>query len=50
MTHDLTAAENSSLGASPEQVRTAARPAGVDTALDALPHGHDTLLSNRFLD
>ncbi|MGW2221398.1 ABC transporter ATP-binding protein [Nonomuraea sp. NPDC001684] len=51
--YDFTAAENislGSLGASPEQVRTAARLAGVDTALDALPHGYDTLLSNRFLD
>ncbi|QYC42073.1 Alpha-hemolysin translocation ATP-binding protein HlyB [Nonomuraea coxensis DSM 45129] len=51
--YDFTAAENISLGAlgaSPEQVRAAARLAGVDTALERLPYGYDTLLSKRFLD
>ncbi|NUR83886.1 MAG: ATP-binding cassette domain-containing protein, partial [Nonomuraea sp.] len=51
--YDFTAAENIALGsldASPEQVRAAARLAGVDAALERLPYGYATLLSSRFLD
>lgn len=51
--YDFTAAENielGNLGADPEQLRAAARLAGIDEALSKLPHGYDTLLSRRFHD
>ncbi|MFC4107964.1 ABC transporter ATP-binding protein [Micromonospora zhanjiangensis] len=55
MAYDLSAAENIGLGdparlANRRAIRQAARNAGVDEALDALPRGFDTLLSRSFLD
>ncbi|HET9650272.1 MAG TPA: ABC transporter ATP-binding protein [Microlunatus sp.] len=50
----LTAAENIAVGRvadSPDadQVRSAARSAGIETAIDELPHGFDTVLSRTFV-
>lgn len=49
----LTGTENISIGRvgapqDPERVRSAARSAGAEAALDALPHGFDTVLSRLF--
>ncbi|GIH67165.1 ABC transporter ATP-binding protein [Microbispora siamensis] len=54
MTYDLTARENIGVGRLDAlgdlgAIRRAARPAGVDDALAALPHGYDTLLSRIFV-
>ncbi|MEH0828183.1 MULTISPECIES: ABC transporter ATP-binding protein [unclassified Micromonospora] len=55
MPYDLTAGENiavgdlSALGES-ERLRRAARHAGIDDALTALPRGYDTLLTRVFFD
>ncbi|MGW8556693.1 ABC transporter ATP-binding protein [Streptomyces tubercidicus] len=53
MHYDLTAAENIAVGDvraldDRPRLRAAARQAGVDRTLDALPHGFDTLLSRIF--
>ncbi|MET8281495.1 ABC transporter ATP-binding protein [Micromonospora sp. NPDC005174] len=55
MPYDLSAAENIALGDlsardDPERLRTAARHAGIDDALAALPRGYDTLLTRIFFD
>ncbi|GAA2216074.1 ABC transporter ATP-binding protein [Nonomuraea monospora] len=53
MDYDLTAAENILLGdltADGEQVRDAARRAGVHETVTALPRGYDTMLSRLFGD
>ncbi|WP_410821481.1 ABC transporter ATP-binding protein [Micromonospora sp. 050-3] len=55
MPYDLSAAENIALGDlaardDPERLRTAARYAGIDDALTALPRGYDTLLTRIFFD
>ncbi|MET7962630.1 ABC transporter ATP-binding protein [Micromonospora zamorensis] len=55
MPYDLSAAENIALGDlgarnDPERLRTAARHAGIDEALTALPRGYDTLLTRIFFD
>ncbi|MEV4299750.1 ABC transporter ATP-binding protein [Microbispora rosea] len=54
MTYDLTARENVGVGrleslGDLDAIRRAARPAGVDDALAALPYGYDTLLSRIFV-
>jgi ATP-binding cassette subfamily B protein len=53
VTYDLTAAENIGLGDlahlhDRDRVRAAASLARVDAAIEALPHGYDTLLSREF--
>ncbi|MEU1840737.1 ABC transporter ATP-binding protein [Micromonospora chersina] len=53
MPYDLTAAENIAVGDltahdDPDRLRAAARQAGVDGVLAALPHGYDTLLTRIF--
>ncbi|MET8911331.1 ABC transporter ATP-binding protein [Micromonospora sp. NPDC004551] len=53
MPYDLTATENIAVGDltardDPDRLRAAARQAGVDGALAALPHGYDTLLTRIF--
>ncbi|MGW5559220.1 ABC transporter ATP-binding protein [Micromonospora sp. NPDC003944] len=55
MPYDLSAAENIALGDlsardDPERLRAAARDAGIDDALAALPRGYDTLLTRIFFD
>ncbi|MGV9212719.1 ABC transporter ATP-binding protein [Micromonospora sp. RB23] len=55
MPYDLSAAENIALGDlsardDPERLRAAARHAGIDDALAALPRGYDTLLTRIFFD
>ncbi|MGW0218121.1 ABC transporter ATP-binding protein [Micromonospora chokoriensis] len=55
MPYDLSAAENIALGDlsardDPERLRVAARYAGIDDALTALPRGYDTLLTRIFFD
>ncbi|WP_330468067.1 ABC transporter ATP-binding protein [Micromonospora zamorensis] len=55
MPYDLSAAENIALGdlgarEDPERLRTAARHAGIDDTLTALPRGYDTLLTRIFFD
>ncbi|MFI6270856.1 ABC transporter ATP-binding protein [Micromonospora zamorensis] len=55
MPYDLSAAENIALGDlgardDPERLRTAARHAGIDDTLTALPRGYDTLLTRIFFD
>ncbi|MGW4680240.1 ABC transporter ATP-binding protein [Micromonospora taraxaci] len=55
MPYDLSAAENIALGDlsardDPERLRAAARYAGIDDALTALPRGYDTLLTRIFFD
>ncbi|MFG1779098.1 ABC transporter ATP-binding protein [Micromonospora sp. NPDC049051] len=55
MPYDLSAAENIAVGDlrardEPERLRTAARQAGIDEALTALPRGYDTLLTRIFFD
>ncbi|MEU0551827.1 ABC transporter ATP-binding protein [Micromonospora sp. NPDC005979] len=55
MPYDLSAAENIALGDlgardDPERLRAAARHAGIDDALAALPRGFDTLLTRIFFD
>ncbi|MFG1701368.1 ABC transporter ATP-binding protein [Nonomuraea sp. NPDC049309] len=53
MDYDLTAAENIRLGdlaAGPDEVREAARRAGVHDTIAALPRGYDTMLSRLFGD
>jgi ATP-binding cassette subfamily B protein len=49
----LTAAENIAIGridssAEPDRIRSAARAAGAESSLDALPHGFETVLSRMF--
>ncbi|EXG82801.1 ABC transporter ATP-binding protein [Cryptosporangium arvum] len=53
MSYDLSAAENVGLGDvaaldDEERIRAAARRAGIDAALDGLPHGYRTMLSRTF--
>ncbi|MBD0746626.1 multidrug ABC transporter permease [Streptomyces sp. CBMA152] len=51
MCYDLTAAENivlADVGAERTRLGTAARDAGIDAALTALPDGYDTLLSRTY--
>ncbi|MGV9809120.1 ABC transporter ATP-binding protein [Micromonospora chersina] len=53
MPYDLTATENIAVGDltardDPDRLRAAARQAGVDGVLAALPHGYDTLLTRIF--
>ncbi|WP_190112403.1 ABC transporter ATP-binding protein [Streptomyces cinnamoneus] len=53
MDYDMTVSENIAQGdldalGDPGRIRTAARRAGVDDTLAALPHGYDTLLSRIF--
>ncbi|MEU8423888.1 ABC transporter ATP-binding protein [Micromonospora sp. NPDC048835] len=55
MPYDLSAAENIALGDlsardDPERLRAAARDAGIDDVLTALPRGYDTLLTRIFFD
>ncbi|SCL73733.1 ABC transporter ATP-binding protein [Micromonospora peucetia] len=55
MPYDLSAAENIALGDldardDPDRLRAAARQAGIDEALTALPRGYDTLLTRIFFD
>ncbi|MEV4659925.1 ABC transporter ATP-binding protein [Micromonospora sp. NPDC049301] len=55
MPYDLSAAENIALGDlsardDPERLRAAARHAGIDEALTALPRGYQTLLTRIFFD
>jgi ATP-binding cassette subfamily B protein len=55
MCYDLSAAENIGIGDlsaldDPARLRAAARLAGIDERLAALPHGYDTLLSRDFAD
>lgn len=55
MAYDLPASENIGMGDLPAlrdsaRVRDAARLAGIDGTLEALPFGYDTLLSRRFFD
>jgi ATP-binding cassette, subfamily B, bacterial len=56
MTYDMTVAENIGLGdvtngmPDLERIRAAARTAGLDEVVEALPAGYDTLLSRIFLD
>ncbi|MEU9509653.1 ABC transporter ATP-binding protein [Micromonospora sp. NPDC048170] len=55
MPYDLSAAENIAVGDlgardDPERLRAAARQAGIDEALTALPRGYDTLLTRIFFD
>jgi ATP-binding cassette subfamily B protein len=55
MPYDLSAAENIALGDlsardDPDRLRAAARDAGIDDALTALPRGYDTLLTRIFFD
>ncbi|WP_433538307.1 ABC transporter ATP-binding protein [Micromonospora sp. CA-249363] len=55
MPYDLSASENIALGDlsardDPERLRAAARHAGIDETLAALPRGYDTLLTRIFFD
>ncbi|NBE84423.1 ABC transporter ATP-binding protein [Micromonospora rubida] len=55
MPYDLSAAENIAVGDldardDPDRLRAAARQAGIDEALTALPRGYDTLLTRIFFD
>lgn len=53
MAYQLSAAENIGVGdlagAEPDRIKQAARLAGVDTAISALPKGYDTMLSRMFV-
>jgi ATP-binding cassette subfamily B protein len=55
MAYDLPASENIGMGdlpaiGDPQRVAAAARLAGIDATIEALPFGYDTLLSRRFFD
>ncbi|MBW8805292.1 MAG: ABC transporter ATP-binding protein [Catenulisporales bacterium] len=55
MAYDLPARENIGMGdlpalGDPERIRAAARLAGIDATVEALPFGYETLLSRRFFD
>ena len=55
MSYDLSAHDNIVVGdvgaaGDPARIRTAARAAGVDAALNALPRGYDTMLTRAFTD
>lgn len=53
MTYDFSATDNIAIGdlsaiADPDRIELAARRAGVHDAIEALPHGYDTLLTRSF--